>query len=99
MKQPKPGKVEVTSGYGANTRRPFIQIHLPEREPLQLEIDDARIVGQMIIEACESAEQDGFLVEWTMKEFNISIEQASGILHHYREWRDRRRAKQRTKSA
>ena len=95
----KMGKIEVVSGYGATTRVPYIELRLPERLPIQLEIDEARIVGQMILESCEAAEQDAFLVEWAMEQFDLSIGQAATVLHEYRAWREKRRNKQRTPSA
>ncbi len=93
------GKVEVASGYGGNTRVPYVELRLPERPPMQLEIDEARLVGQMIIEACEAAEQDAFMVEFGMQELNLSMQEAGGLLHQYRQWRERRRQKGKAKSA
>lgn len=89
----------MTSGYGANTRVPFVEIELPERAPIQLEIDEARLIGHMILEACETAEQDAFLVEWSMKELDLEMPQAAALLHEFRKWREQRREKQRTPSA
>ena len=93
------GRVEVTSGYGANTRVPFVELTLPERAPIQLEIDEARLVDQMILEACEAAEQDAFLVEWTMEHLDLELPHAAALLREFRAWRERRREKQRTESA
>lgn len=99
MKPGKPGRVEVISAYGANTRVPYIELRLPERPPLQLEIDEARIVGQMILEACESAEGDAFLVEFLQEQIGVEMPGAANILAEFRQWRERRRNKRKAKTA
>lgn len=99
MKHPKLSTVEVVSGYGANTRVPYIELRLPEREPLQLEIDEARLVGQMILESCEAAESDAFIVEWFTEHLGVEMPQAAKLLHEFRQWRERRRNKPKTRSA
>lgn len=99
MKPPKLGAVKIVSGYGAYTRQPYVEIRLPEREPLRLDIDEARIVGQMILEACEAAEGDAFLVEWFTEQIGVELPQAATMLHEFRQWRDARRKKQKTRTA
>jgi hypothetical protein len=99
VKAGKQGKVEVISGYGGNTRLPYIELRLPDRPPLQLEIDEARIVGQMILEACEAAEGDAFLVEFMQERIGIDMPGAANILVEFRTWREKRRNKRKAKTA
>lgn len=95
----KLAQVEVTSGYGGNTRLPYVELRLPDRPPLQLEVEEARLIAGMILEAAEGAEQDAFIVEWGMEHIGLELEAAASLLREYRQWREQRRAKNRTTSA
>lgn len=102
----KLGQVFVTSGYGANTRVPFVEIEMPGQKSLQFQVDEARRIAHMVLEAAESAEQDAFLFELVEKFLTDEQEPearrlniAAGMLQEFREWREERRNKQRTPSA
>ncbi len=95
----KQGQTFVGSGYGFQTREPFVELELPERAPLLLGLDDCRRVAQMMLEACEAAEQDAFLVEWAMEAMEIDLDHAIVLLHEAREARLKRRASYQTTSA
>jgi hypothetical protein len=75
----------VTSGYGHNTRRPFVEIHGPERK--QMSPKEARDLGLNLIQA-EAAESDGFLVEFVLEQIEGEMEEAAGLLQMFREWRE-----------
>lgn len=102
----KLGQVFITSGYGANSRVPFVEIEMPGQQALQFQSDEARRIAHMILEAAETADQDAFLVELIQKFLADDQEPeerrmvvASGMLQEFREWREERRTKQRTASA
>lgn len=94
------GQVEVTNGFGVNTKQPYVEINWPtDSGTIQLEPDEARLIARMIAEAAEAAEQDAFLVAFMMAEIELPFEQAALILPRYRAWRDAARHKKRTSSA
>lgn len=93
-------RVEVASGFGANTKEPYVEINWPMNTgTVQLEPEEARLIARMIAEAAEAAEQDAFLVAFLMTEIELPFEQAAQILPRYRAWRDKARTKKRTSSA
>lgn len=100
----KLGSVYVSGGYGMNSREPFVEIELPGQPPIQLEVDQARFVAHLILEACEAAEQDGALAEWIRATYTEESEEqrnriAAGMLSEIRAFRQKRRTKARTRSA
>lgn len=83
--------IHTGSGYGANTRQPFVDLLIGDRKPIQLSPDEAREVAQRLMEAAESAEQDAFLVEWGAESFGGDRRAAAALLLEFRKWRDARR--------
>lgn len=56
----------VTSGYGHNTREPFVMIegdHIDS--PIQMSPDEARAFAQNLLQAAEGAETDAFIFEFS----------------------------------
>ena len=80
----------VASGYGHNTREPFVEIHVRE-ERVQLVAEKAAEIGRNMIEAAEAAMSDAFLVEYVIAELGGSMENAAGLLGEFRIWRAKRR--------
>ena len=83
--------INVTSGYGGNTRQPFVEIHtdkLKEKEHLQLSPEEARDLAQNILEAAEAAEQDAFIFEFHRDLMNGDENVAANMLIQFRKWRD-----------
>ena len=78
----------VTSGYGGNTRRPFVQIEGPPL-PITMDSSEARALALNIYEAAITAEADGLIVEFFTKEIGTSQEEAAQILLKFREYRKR----------
>lgn len=100
----KLGEVYVSSGYGMNSREPFVEIELPGQPPIQLEVAEARFIAHLILEACEAAEQDGALTEWVRATYASEPEDernkmAASLLMEVRAFREKRRTKARTRSA
>lgn len=85
--------INVTSGYGGNTRQPFVQIETKKlREPLQISPDEARDLAANLLRAAEAADQDAFIFEFHagLMEGNEEERTRAGgsILVMYRKWRD-----------
>ena len=79
----------ASSGYGANTRQPFVTIHWKD-VVVQCSPDEARQFASAIIQAAEAAEQDGFMVEFTKESVGFDDAAAAAFLDQYRQWREKR---------
>lgn len=84
--------VTASSGYGYNSKQPFVNLLIDDRKPIQLSPDDARAVAHNLTEAAESAEQDAFLVEWGTEALGDE-RAAATLLMQFRKWRGERAAK------
>lgn len=83
------GGIEVSSGYGANTKMPYVQMldhHLDWMT--QMEAHSARELGLNMIAAAEAAETDGFMMNWVMDTIGVERDQAAGLLIGLREYRE-----------
>ena len=81
--------INVTSGYGFNTRQPFVEIHTDKlKEHLQLLPKEARDLAQNLLQAAEAAEQDAFMFEFFSKDLKVGDQAAAGIISQFRKWRD-----------
>lgn len=83
-------EVWVQSGYGGNTKKPFVAFHYQD-VVIQLDPEKAREIAMMLLESAEAAEQDAFMVEFAGEECGTTEQGAVSILAHYRGWRERRR--------
>jgi hypothetical protein len=92
--RPEEQRISVNSGYGANTRQPYVELYLGTRM-VQLTPLKAREIARYLLEAAEAAEGDGFLVEYIEKISELPTEQAVGVLVEFREFREQQRAEQR----
>lgn len=85
--------INVTSGYGGNTRQPFVEIKTDKlKEPMQLAPEEARDLAANLLEAAEAAEQDAFIFEFHSDFVAGTPEEKRNIgasmLGAFREWRD-----------
>lgn len=81
--------IKVTSGYGGNTRLPFVEIKTDKlKEPLQLDPAAARDLAVNLLQAAEASEQDAFMFEFVSKDLKAGDQSAAGIIHEFRKWRD-----------
>lgn len=76
--------VQVSSGYGARTRVPFVAIQIGDRKPLQWSPDEARRVAALLLECAEAAEGDAFVVEWFTEKAGLELAQAGALLADFR---------------
>lgn len=84
--------IHVESGFGANTRQPFVEIKTDKlKEPMQLSPEEARDLAQNLMQAAEASEQDAFIFEFhsefiggsEIEKMNIG----ASMLSEFRKWR------------
>ena len=82
--------INVSSGFGANTREPFVQIEMeyPKDHPLQIHPDEARDLAMNLLQAAESADQDAFMIKFVSKDLKAGENAAAAILLEYRKFRN-----------
>ena len=81
--------ITSSSGYGYNTKQPFVNLLIGDRKPVQLSPEEARSVARQLTEAAEAAEQDAFLVEWGSEALGDE-RTAAALLMQFRKWRKER---------
>ena len=81
--------ISTRSGYGYNTRKPFVDLQIGDRKPIQLDPSEARTVAARLLEAAEAAEQDAFLFEWAATALGDD-RTAAALLAEFRKWREGR---------
>ena len=77
----------VTSGYGYNTRQPFIKLTVNERTIAQVLVPDAQNLAMNILAASEAALSDAFLFEF-FKGMSIEDQQIAAMISEFRDFRD-----------
>lgn len=89
----KEERVNVTSGYGANTKRPFVAMQIGDRKPYQWSPDEARRVAALLLECADAAEGDAFIVEWFTEKAGLELPQVGALLRDFRtsrqKWQER----------
>lgn len=85
--------ISVSSGFGHNTQRPFVQILIPKADWMtQMSPSDARGLALNLLTCAEAAESDGFLVTFLRQTVGVDDMRAvASILVEFRQWRDQRR--------
>lgn len=78
----------VTSGFGYKARAPFVAITMPGGETVQMDVPSARQHALYVLEACESAVQDGYIIEFMGSKIpGLDERGAAVIVAELREWR------------
>lgn len=78
----------VSSGFGANTQKPFIAVEFDGQILDQIPPEGARALAYNLIAAAEAAEQDAFLVSFMQSRVGLPLEQAAQVLGEFRQWRN-----------
>jgi hypothetical protein len=82
----------ITSGYGGNTKRPFVMIENQALDrPLQLSPAKARELASNLFQAAEAAETDQLIVEFATDTLNFEMPEAAQLLVALRDLRDKNR--------
>lgn len=86
-----PDDIYVASMYGHNTKQALVSLKVKD-VAVQMLVEDARKLAHDLLDACEAAAQDGFVVEFMQGRVGLSEAQAAQILKDFREWRELHRA-------
>lgn len=78
----------VTSGYGANSREPFVQVNIDDREIVKMTPENARDLALNLLRASEAAYSDAFLIEFVKDKLGGNDLMAGTILAEFRKWRN-----------
>jgi hypothetical protein len=82
----------VSSGYGGNTRKPFVMMQAPEIDrPLQMSPTEARDLAANLLQAAEGTDSDAFLFEFLSKELGQPDPICAQLLLEFRKWREEHR--------
>lgn len=86
------GSIDITSGYGMNTKLPFVQVEsrLLDR-PMQFSPTEARRIALDLIESAEYAETEAFIVGFFRDEMQADSKMTIGVLAAFRKWRNEHR--------
>ena len=91
------GIVSVDSGYGQNTKRPFVTLGIANptesANPIaQLSVDQARTIALQLLACADMAISDGFVMSWLGEAVTELNEKQAGILLvEFRAYRERLR--------
>lgn len=81
----------VSSGYGGNTKRPFVQMQHPAIDrPLTISPNEARALAMNLLECADAAETDGFIVEFFKGDMELPDPAIVALLVQFREYRKKR---------
>jgi len=85
--------IRVSSGFGSNTREPFVQIDMdyPKEHPLQIHPDEARDLAMNLLQAADAADSDEFIFLFFSKIMGGSDNAGAKSLIEFRKFRDERR--------
>lgn len=97
--RPEEGTVSVASGFGQNTRQPFVTLGMANPQEvanpaIQMTTTDARRIAMQILEAADAAESDGFIVSWLGDKAELNDPQLAALLSEFREYRARLRGEE-----
>jgi len=82
--------IGITSGFGHNTQRPFVQMLIERADWMtQMSPAEARNLAFNLLQAADGAESDGFLVTFLREKADIDDMSAiAGLLVEFREYRE-----------
>ncbi|MEZ4684160.1 MAG: hypothetical protein R2932_59115 [Caldilineaceae bacterium] len=83
----------VTTGFGANTKRPYVQILIEAADYMtQMPPETARELALNLLSAAEAADGDGFLMGFLKDALEISdLETQAAVLMQFRNYRETER--------
>lgn len=82
----------VSSGFGHNTQRPFVQVVIDALDAsAQMSPAEARSLALNLLEAAEAAESDAFLVTFLRDTIGAEDRSIASILTDFRQWRESQR--------
>lgn len=90
--------VMVTSGFGHNTQRPYVQVVIEAADwSSQMPPEKARELAFNLLSAADAAESDGFLVTFLQQRIGVDDMRAlASVLVEFRDYREAQRYQQAT---
>lgn len=84
----------VTTGFGANTQKPYVQILIEAADWMtQMPPGAARELALNLLTSAEAAEGDGFLMSFLKEWMDVDdVSVRAGVLVAFREYREKQRA-------
>lgn len=79
-----------SSGYGARTHKPFVDMSYNGRKVAQMYPESAIALAHNLLACAEAALGDAFLIEFMNERVGLELGQVYGLLLEYRDWRDQR---------
>ena len=78
----------VTSGFGANTRQPFVEVEVvPTEFSIKMSPSDATRLALNLLQAAEAARTDGWLIDYLTGTAGLTDQQMQVVLVEFRQWR------------
>ena len=96
-------RITVTTLYGHKHKKPLVEIRFPKDRPdtpkdrrnlVQLPVDEARDLAMGILQGCETAIQDAFIVEFFQQETGLTDNEVAALLTAFRNRRHDRQSDQ-----
>lgn len=84
--------ISVTSGFGHNTQKPFVQMIIKQADWMtQMSTETARELAHNLLAAADAAESDGFLVGFFRYTIGVDdMRMIASLLVQFREYRDKK---------
>ncbi len=83
----------VSSIYGAQVRRPLVQIRIGDQAPFAISPGEARDVAHNLLAAAEAAESDAFIFEFMAQKVGLGEPEGGAMLVAFRQWREEHAAR------
>lgn len=85
--------IEISSGFGHNTQRPYVQMIIQRADWMtQMTPETARELAFNLLTCADAAESDGFLVGFLQNTVGVDdMRTVASILVQFREYRDTQR--------
>lgn len=95
MSEPVEHRIGVASIFGAKTRQPLVELTIPpvllqDGTRVQMSPEEASALGLNLLAGSEGAISDGFIVDFFVREMELSMEQAAAVMLRFRGYRTRR---------
>lgn len=85
-----PSEFYAQSGYGHNTRKPFVALTYNGRKLAQMPPETATDLAHNLLACAEASLGDAFLIEFMRDRVGLEEPQIGGLLLEFREFRDER---------
>jgi len=82
--------ITVSSGYGANTKEPYVEIEWAEDQKTQISPEETRDLALNLLQAAEASLSDALFVEWLKDEMDVGLDGAAQLLVMLRKRREER---------